>query len=317
LLEPARLAGAGRAAARAPPAGRVSVGFRLSGGGPSLVGSDGAGYDAAVNAPANERWTVTRVRSHKGRGKLACVTVYDAGMARLLEEADIPLALVGDSVGMTVLGYDSTLPVTLAQMISHTAAARRGIRRALLIADMPFLTFQISPEETLRAAGLLLKDGGADAVKLEGGALRAATIRALVENGIPVMAHLGLLPQRVRAMGGYKVQGRDAAAADELLRDAQAVSAAGAFAVVLEGIPAALAARLTAAIPVPTIGIGAGAGCDGQVLVWHDLLGFSPAPSPRFVKRYAELGDAARNALRAFKADVETGAFPAPEHEYS
>lgn len=267
-----------------------------------------------MDAPA--KWTVARIRAQKGKGRIACLTAYDFAFARLLDEAGIPLLLVGDSVGMTVLGYETTLPVTVADMVHHTAAVTRGVRRALVVADMPFLSYQASTERAVSNAGRLLKRGGADAVKLEGGAMRAEVVRTLVSNGIPVMGHIGLLPQNVRAMGGYKVQGRDAAAADRIRADACALAEAGAFAIVLEGMPAPLAAAITGEVPVPTIGIGAGAACDGQILVLHDLLGLSGALRPRFVKRYADLGASVREAAGAYRADVENGAFPGPEHTY-
>jgi 3-methyl-2-oxobutanoate hydroxymethyltransferase len=236
--------------------------------------------------------------------------------ARLLDEAGIPLILVGDSLGMAVLGYDTTLPVTMAQMVHHTAAVSRGVKRALIVADLPFLSFQAGVDRAVANGGRLLKRGGADAVKLEGGAIRVPVVRALVENGIPVMGHLGLTPQSVRAMGGYKVQGREASAAERLRVDARALEEAGVFAIVLEGIPAELAALITGDVGVPTIGIGAGPDCDGQVLVIHDLLGLSGEFQPKFVKRYAELGTEIVRAATAYKADVEDGRFPGPEHAY-
>ena len=252
------------------------------------------------------KWTVRRIRSLKG-GRFACVTAYDATTARWADEAGIPLVLVGDSLAMTSLGYPTTLPVTLDQMLHHAAAVSRGAPRAFRVGDMPFLSYQGTADEAVIAAGRFLKEGGADAVKLEGGAYRAALIERMVDEGIPVMAHIGLLPQRVHAMGGYRVQGRTDAEADRLKEDARAVSDAGAFAVVLEGMPAALAGEITRAVPVPTIGIGAGPDCDGQILVIHDLLGMGGGPAPKFVKTYANLGARAASALRRYVSDRPAG----------
>lgn len=264
-----------------------------------------------------KQWTTTRILKSKGVKRLACLTAYDATMARLVDEAGVPLILVGDSVANTLLGYSSTLPVTLEQMLHHTAAVARGVSGALVVADMPFMSFQVSEEEGLRNAGRFLQQAGADAVKLEGGAIRAPLIRRLVANGIPVMAHIGLTPQSVLAFGGYKVQGRQAEDAARLEADAAAVAEAGAFAVVLECVPAVLASRITAAIPIPTIGIGAGAGCDGQILVLHDMLGLTPADrTAKFVKRFAELGTAITHAAQDYLRDVETGVYPAAAHTY-
>ena len=261
------------------------------------------------------RWTATKIKALKGREKIACLTAYDYFTARLLDEAGIPLVLVGDSLGMTVLGYDSTLPVTMEQMLHHCAAVVRGVRDALVVADMPFMSYQATVGEALQNAGRFLKEAGAGAVKIEGGALRAETIRALGENGIPVLGHIGLTPQSVLAMGGYKVQGRRPEEAESLLRDAHALEAAGVFALVLECVPKELGAEITAAVKVPTIGIGAGPGCDGQILVSHDLLGLGES-APRFAKRYADLGKAMREAFAAYRADVTASRFPADEHSY-
>jgi 3-methyl-2-oxobutanoate hydroxymethyltransferase len=262
----------------------------------------------------SEIWTTRRVREAKGTLRLTCVTAYDAAFARLADEAGIPLILVGDSVGMTMLGYESTLPVTMDQMAHHTAAVVRGVRRALVVADMPFLSFQISDDLAVANAGRLIQESGAAAVKIEGGAERAGLARRLLDTGIPVMGHVGLMPQRWRAMGGYRVQGRDAQSAARILEDACALDAAGVFAIVLEGIPAKTARAITAAVSVPTIGIGAGPACDGQVLVMHDLLGLTERP-PRFAKAYAHLGRETRAAFSAFKSDVEAGRFPDPGEE--
>jgi 3-methyl-2-oxobutanoate hydroxymethyltransferase len=269
--------------------------------------------NGAVNAGG--KWTADRIRALKGHGRFACLTAYDFAFARILDEAGIPLLLVGDSLGMTVLGYETTLPVTMAQMLHHTSAVARGTRRALVVGDMPFLSYQATVEHAVANAGRFLQRG-ADAVKIEGGAFRAPVVRALLANGIPVMGHIGLTPQSVRAMGGFKVQGRPPEVAERLRADARALEEAGVFALVLEGMPAALARAITAEVRVPTVGIGAGADCDGQVLVLHDLLGLSGELRPKFVKRYAELGSEVRRAAAAFKEDVEAGRFPGPEHSY-
>lgn len=261
------------------------------------------------------KWTAPRIRAAKGKQRLAVLTAYEAATARLLDEAGIPLILVGDSLGMTALGYATTLPVTLDQMLHHTAAVVRGTKLAMVIADLPFLTYQISVAQAVESAGRCLKEAGADGVKIEGGAFRAPVVRALVENGIPVLGHIGLLPQSVNAMGGYRVQGRTAEDAARLVDDARALEVAGVFALVLEGMPAEVAQQITAAVSMPTIGIGAGPHCDGQVLVINDLLGLTEKP-PKFVKAYADLRGATQKAVTAYKADVEGGTFPGPEHCY-
>lgn len=261
------------------------------------------------------KWTAPRIRAAKGKQRLAILTAYDAANARLMDEAGLPLILVGDSLGMTALGYASTLPVTLEQMLHHTAAVVRGNRLAMVIADLPFLTYQVSIAQAVESAGRCLKEAGADGVKIEGGAFRAPVVRALVENGIPVLGHIGLLPQSVNAMGGYRVQGRTAEDAARLVEDARALEEAGVFALVLEGMPADVARQITAAVSVPTIGIGAGPDCDGQVLVINDLLGLTEKP-PKFVKAYADLRGLMQKALASYKAEVEGGQFPGPEHGY-
>jgi 3-methyl-2-oxobutanoate hydroxymethyltransferase len=260
-------------------------------------------------------WTAARLRALKGREKIVSLTAYDFATARLVDESGIHLVLVGDSLGEAVLGYANTLPVTMLDMLHHTAAVARAVKNALVVADMPFMSYQISVSHALANAGRLLKVG-AKAVKLEGGAVRVPTVQALVENGIPVLGHIGLTPQSVHEFGGYKVQGRTATAAEELLRDAGALEAAGVFAMVVEGVPADLGGRITAAVSVPTIGIGAGPQCDGQVLVIHDLLGLGGDWKPKFVKRYAELGSAAKAAIAEYKREVAEGKFPGPEHCY-
>lgn len=265
---------------------------------------------------ATVRVTVPHLRQMKARGeRITVLTAYDATFARMLDEAGIDVLLVGDSLGMVVQGLSSTLPVTQDEMLYHTRAVARGTQRALIVGDMPFLTYQVSPEEALRHAGQFLQNG-AQAVKLEGGAPMAATIRRLVDVGIPVMGHVGLTPQSVNAMGGFKVQGKTEEDADRVLADARAVEQAGAFSIVLEGIPEALAARITAALSIPTIGIGAGKACDGQVLVSYDMLGLTPNLRPKFVKRYAELFEAGRLAAAMYVDEVRAGVFPGPEHTF-
>lgn len=262
-----------------------------------------------------DQWTAPRIRALKGKAKIACLTAADFHTARLLDEAGIPLILVGDSLGMTVLGHETTLPVTMADMLHHTAAVVRGVTRALVVTDLPFLTYQVSPAQALENAGRCLQAGAA-AVKLEGGAIRADTIRTIVGNGIPVLGHIGLLPQSVRGMGGYRVQGRSAEDVRRLVDDARALEAAGCFAIVVEGVAPDAARQITAATAVPTIGIGAGPHCDGQVLVVNDVLGLDTRPAPKFVKRYADLGEPMRQAFAAYRRDVEQGTFPGPEHSY-
>lgn len=259
--------------------------------------------------------SIHALRAMKGVEKIAALTAYDAQTASFLEAAGIPFILVGDSVGTTQLGYSSTIPVTLEDMIHHTAAVVRGVTAPLVVADLPFMSYQLSVEQALASSGRLLQETGCDAVKLEGGALRAPTVRALVDNGIPVCAHIGLTPQSVKAIG-LRVQGRGAEAADRLLADALALEEAGAFSIVLEGIPAPLAARITAALKIPTIGIGAGPHCDGQILVISDLLGLGGAYSPKFAKRYADVGAAISAAAAAYKSEVLSSAFPDDAHSY-
>jgi len=263
------------------------------------------------------RVTTATLMEMKTRGeKMTMLTAYDYPTAILLDEAGIDMLLVGDSVGNVVLGYEDTLPVTMDEMIHHTRAVARGTRRAMVVGDMPFLSYQASLPEAVLNAGRFLKEGGAQAVKLEGGRERADVVRALVETGIPVIGHLGLTPQSVHQLGGFRVQGKDEAAARRLLDNALALEEAGIFALVLEAVPAALAAQVTSRLQVPTIGIGAGKSCDGQVLVVHDMLGLSARRVPKFVKQYASLGDIIKEAARAYQADVKKGDFPAPEHCY-
>ncbi len=267
---------------------------------------------------ASDKHTAVSLRARKEIGpKIAVVTAYDATMARLLDAGGVDALMVGDSLGMVVQGRENTLPVTLDEVIYHSRAVARTKPRAHLIGDMPFLSFQVSPERALENAGRLLKEGGAESVKLEGGIEMAETVRRIVSAGIPVMGHLGLMPQSVHRMGGFKVQGRTEEAAERLLEDARALEQAGAFSIVLEGVPSEVAERVTAAVSVPTIGIGAGPHCDGQVLVCYDFLGMYRELSPKFVKRFAELGEAVVNATERYVHDVREAAFPAPEHGFA
>jgi 3-methyl-2-oxobutanoate hydroxymethyltransferase len=263
-----------------------------------------------------EKWTTARLKALKGKGKIVSLTAYDYATARLLDEAGLHVVLVGDSLAMTMLGYKDTLPVTLDEMLHHTKAVVRGVEKAHVVADMPFLSFQVSPGQAVDNAGRFLKEAGADSVKIEGGAFRAETIQALVQNGIPVMGHIGLTPQNVREKGGYQVQGRTEDEARQLLEDARILEEAGLYSLVLEGVPAAVAERITESLKIPTIGIGAGPGCDGQVLVVHDLLGLYPEMKPKFVKCYADIGSTMRSAFAAYKNEVESGGFPGDEHAY-
>jgi 3-methyl-2-oxobutanoate hydroxymethyltransferase len=251
---------------------------------------------------------VPDLRSMKERGdKIAMLTAYDFTMARLLDRAGLDVILVGDSLGMVVLGYETTLPVTLDMMIHHTRAVSRGAKRALIVADMPFLTFQLSIEEAMRNAGRLIQEGGAAAVKIEGGRQIVDTAKRLVDIGVPVMGHLGLTPQSVHQLGGFRPQGRDSEAAEKLVKDAEALEKAGVFAIVLESIPSDLAGRVTTNLKIPTIGIGAGTKCDGQVLVTYDVLGLSDGPVPPFAKQYAQLSETILSTARAYIEDVRAG----------
>ena len=255
------------------------------------------------------------IRAMKGQTPIVSLTAYTTPMARMMDDA-CDFVLVGDSVGMVLHGMPSTLGVTMEMMILHGQAVARGLSTAMMVVDMPFGSYEESPEQAFRNAARLKRETGAAAVKLEGGSHMAETIGFLVARGVPVMAHVGLTPQSINTLGGYKVQGRDEAA-ETLLADAQAVSDAGAFSVVLEKVTASLADRITAAIPIPTIGIGASAGCDGQILVVDDMLGFFTAFKPKFVKRYATLGEKAEDAIRAYAEDVRARRFPAPEHTFA
>ena len=260
--------------------------------------------------------TAHDVKARKGGLKLSMVSVYDFPFARLAEEAGIDILLVGDSLGMVVQGHDSTVPVTLDDIIYHAKAVRRGASRTHVVADLPFLTYQIDTGRAIENAGRLLQEGGADSVKLEGGQEIAERAAAIVRAGIPVMGHIGLTPQSAGALGGFKVQGRDVASARKILADARAIADAGAYAMVVEVIPAELGGMITASVPIPTIGIGAGAACDGQVLVAHDMLGLQERIIGRFAKLYANVGDDVRGAFTSFAEEVRSGTFPDEEHSY-
>ncbi len=262
--------------------------------------------------------TVPALAARKGSAaKLAMLALYDYPTARFAEQAGIDLLLVGDSLGMVVLGYESTVKVTLADILHHARAVVRGAPNTHVVGDLPFLTYQIDDGQALANAGRLIQEGGVDAVKLEGGRDLAPRIERIVRAGLPVMGHVGLLPQSAGALGGFKVQGRDAASARAILADAEAVAAAGAYALVVEAVPAELGALITERVAIPTIGIGAGPGCDGQILIGHDLLGLEERVSPRFAKRYADLAGAARDAFAAFAAEVRAGDFPDAAHSYA
>ncbi len=263
------------------------------------------------------RITAPKLRAMKARGeRITMLTAYDATFARMFDEAEIDVLLVGDSLGMVVQGLDSTLPVTVDEIVYHCRAVARGARHALVVGDLPFMSYQVTPEDALRNAGRFLAEGGAQAVKLEGGASVAPTIRRIVDAGIPVMGHVGLTPQSVHAMGGFRVQGKTEEAATRILRDARAVEDAGAFAIVLEGIPSDLARTITESLEIPTIGIGAGADCDGQVLVCYDMLGLTPDLRPKFVKRYAAMFEEGVEAARRYADEVRHGAFPTEAHAF-
>jgi 3-methyl-2-oxobutanoate hydroxymethyltransferase len=279
-----------------PPVGRD---------GPRLYGASGSRritvHDLAAAKERGERWPM--------------LTAYDAMTARLFDEVGVPVLLVGDSAANVVYGYETTIPITMDELVPLVAAVSRATRRALVVADMPFGTYQASPDQALTEAARFLKEGGAQAVKLEGGQRIVPQVEALVGAGIPVMGHLGLTPQSVNTLGGYRVQGRGGSG-ERLLRDAKALESAGAFAVVLEVVPADLAQRVTDALSIPTIGIGAGNGCDAQVNVWQDLVGLSPAPHPRFVRQYADVRTVIGDAVQSWADDVVSGAYPSTEQSY-
>ena len=264
-----------------------------------------------------EKVSVPEIGKMKQRGeKITALTAYDYSFSRVLDEAGVDILLVGDSLASVIQGHESTLPVTLEEMIYHTKAVVRGRKRALVVADMPFLSFQISVEEAKRNAGRFLQEGGAEAVKLEGGVPMLETIEAIVQMGIPVMGHVGLTPQSLHRFGGYKVQGKEKDRGELILQDALAVEEGGAFAIVLEGIPKDLAQEITRRLTIPTIGIGAGVDCDGQILVVHDMLGLFDNYTPKFVKRYADLRGVIADAVRNFIGEVREGKFPDEEHSF-
>ncbi len=263
------------------------------------------------------RVSITKLKAMKKRGELfAMLTAYDYPSARLVEEAGVPIILVGDTLGMVVLGYDTTIPVTMDEMLHHVKAVVRGTRKAHVVADMPFMSYQAGPVDALRNAGRMLKEGGAQSVKLEGGKRVADTVSLLVSSGIPVMGHIGLTPQSVNQFGGYKVQGKTPAAAVKLVNDAVALEQAGAYAIVLETVPAQLAQAITEKVSLPTIGIGAGPHCDGQVQVFHDLLGLFEEFVPKHAKRYAQLGELVKDAVGRYVAEVKEGAFPTERESF-
>jgi 3-methyl-2-oxobutanoate hydroxymethyltransferase len=269
-----------------------------------------------MNADARSLTVTDLITMKAGGRRIVMLTCYDAVFARLLEEAGVDVLLVGDSLNQVLAGHETTLSTTLDQMIYHAASVRRGSRRALVFVDLPFLTYQVSVPEAIRNAGRVLQETGAHGVKLEGGSHMVETVSALVQRGIPVIGHLGLTPQSVHALGGYRVQGREEKGAERLLQDAVELEAAGACALVLELIPAALATRISQSISIPTIGIGAGPGCDGQVLVLHDMLGLNEAFAPKFLKHYARLAESVREAVRGFASDVRDGKYPGKEHSF-
>jgi 3-methyl-2-oxobutanoate hydroxymethyltransferase len=279
---------------------------------------------SVVPNPGNGKITVPDLLQRKSKGagflskpeKIICLTAYDYPTARLLDEAGVDVILVGDSLSMVVLGHESTLPVTLEDMLHHTRAVRRGTRRALVVSDMPFGSYHTDTAESLRNAVRFVKEAGAEAVKVEGGERRLELIARLTEAEIPVMGHVGLTPQSVNALGGYRVQGKTRDAAEHLIRDARAVEAAGAFAVVLEAVPRELAAEITRELRIPTIGIGAGPDCDGQILVLHDLLGLTFTPTPKFARQYANVGEAVSKAIHEYCEEVRSGGFPSDAESY-
>jgi 3-methyl-2-oxobutanoate hydroxymethyltransferase len=261
--------------------------------------------------------TVASLREKKLRHEpITCLTAYDYPSARLVDEAAIDIVLVGDSLAMTILGYENTLSVTIDEMLHHTKAARRGVKHALLVADMPYGSYHVSPDEAIRNAARFIKEAGAEAVKIEGGEKRAELIRRIIDAEIPVTGHIGLTPQSVNVMGGYKVQGKSLAAVEQLMRDAVALDRAGVACIYLEGIPREVAAMITAEIAAPTIGIGAGPDCDGQVLVYHDLLNLTFTPPAKFVRRYGDAAELISQAAQAFRADVLSGQYPSDEESY-
>jgi 3-methyl-2-oxobutanoate hydroxymethyltransferase len=271
---------------------------------------------APTGQPQSKITTASLQQKKLNREPITCLTAYDYTSARLVDEAGIDLILVDDSLAQVMLGYENTLPVSMDEMVHHTRAVKRGVRRALIVADMPFSSYHIGRREALTNAARFVKEGGAEAVKIEGGEKRADLVGRIVDAEIPVMGHIGLTPQSIHAMGGYKVQGKTLAAVEQLMRDAVALERAGVFSIVLEGIPREVAAMITSEVNVPTIGIGAGPECDGQILVFHDLLGLTFGPSAKFVRRYAKLGDVISAALDNYRQDVEAGNYPNDAESY-
>ncbi|MBI5200844.1 MAG: 3-methyl-2-oxobutanoate hydroxymethyltransferase [Elusimicrobia bacterium] len=265
-----------------------------------------------------DKVTTSRLVEMKQKGeRIVALTAYDAPTAALLNEAGVDVILVGDSVGNVKLGYENTIPVTVDEMLHHVKAVKRGNSRALLVADMPYLSYELDPKEAVRHAGRLIKEGGAEAVKLEGGLEIAPAVKELLRANIPVMGHLGLTPQAVNRLGGYKVQGRRPQEAEKMLTDARVLEGSGIFALVLECVPDTLAKELSRKLPIPTIGIGAGLDCDGQILVVDDMLGLSKGPAPKFVKRYADLRPKMIDAVKAYVSEVQNSKYPGPEHTYT
>ena len=275
---------------------------------------NGTGVRAVVRKVTAPELSARKVSA--GARPISMVTAYDFTMARLLDEAGVDAILVGDSLGMIVQGLSNTLPVTLDEICYHGRAVARGLQHAHLVGDLPFMSYQASTTQAIESAGKLIKEGAFESVKIEGGVEVAESVRRMVQAGIPVMGHVGLTPQSVHAFGGFKVEGRGVDGAEKVLEDARALAEAGVFAIVLEAIPPDLAARVTAELMIPTIGIGAGRACDGQVLVCTDLLGMSRGHSPKFAKHFAELGDAIVGAVKSYVSEVEAGTFPGPEHTY-
>ena len=266
----------------------------------------------------DKKLTIHDIIMTKQKGaKISMLTAYDASLAGMIDGAGVDMVLVGDSLGMVLLGYDSTIPVTMEEMLHHCRAAGRGVKHAVLVGDMPFMSYQVSQSQAITNAGRFLKEAGCDAVKLEGGTEVSDTVKAIVKAGIPVMGHIGLTPQTASQLGGYKVQGKDADSARRLLQSARDLEAAGAFAIVLECIPAQLSEVITKAITIPTIGIGAGKHCDGQVLVTHDMVGMFEKFIPSFVKQYVNLAPEIKKALAAYHQEVKNGSFPADEHSFT
>ncbi len=264
------------------------------------------------------RVSISQIKDMKQKGeKITMLTAYDYTTAKIIDEAGIPLILVGDSLGMVVLGYESTIPVTMEEMLHHTKAVVRGTKRALVVGDMPFMTYHVSVSDALRNAARFIQEGGAQAIKLEGGVTVAEKVRSIVNCGIPVVGHIGLTPQSIHQLGGFKVQGKTLEAARRMVEDAQALEEAGAFAIILETVPAPLAALITQKVGIPTIGIGAGAGCDGQVQVISDILGLFTGFVPKHAKQYAKLADTIRVAVTEYFNEVKAGSFPTDEHSFS